>query len=328
MPQQQAPDLRTVLQKLMAQNMDGETAFRVAQRLEPIMSMEGKMQLQQAQMLMRQKQLDEKQRQFDEREERFRGQFGLDENGKPTLAPGTRSSVNAAHNFQMTAQGEAALMRAQKYKGGGASGGVPAAGDVSAMAEAVAAGRVDPQSLSAKGGYRNMVLEKALALNPDYDMKNYGADRAFGVSGMRTAGTAAANTAIAATAAQGGADILKKAMAKVSRTDFPRINRLLLAAKTEAGIPEVGAAEAALNTFVNEYARAVNPKGTATVYDKVHAREILATADGPETFAAKMDILQQEMARGRQAPQDVAKDLRKARTGGGTDKVVDWSTLK
>jgi hypothetical protein len=320
MPQQQAPDLRTVLQKLMSQGMDGETAFRVASRLEPIMSMEGKMQLQQARLIIQEQQAAAAGKRA---ETGARGETRREETAAGTNAAG------AARIFQMTAQGEAALMRAQKYKGGGSGGGqIPPAGDVSAMAEAVAAGKIDPQSLSAKGGYGNMVLEKALQLNPDYDMKNYGADKAFASSGMRTAGTASANTAIAATAAQGGADILEKAMEAVPRTDFPRINKLLLAAKSEAGIPEVGAAEAALNTFVNEYARAVNPKGVATVDDKRHARELLATADGPETFKAKMAVLRQEMARSRKAPVEVAEDLRKARKGGGEAKVVDFSTLK
>lgn len=207
-------------------------------------------------------------------------------------------------------QADAAMLRAQKYQSGQR---IPPAEDVKEMASAVAEYRLDPIRLSTKGGYRERVLEEALKINPSYDSKEYAAENAFGTSSTRAAGNAAANTAIAARAAEGGADILEQAAGKVDRGDWKRINSALLAAKGEAGIPEVGAFEAALNTFINEYSRAVNPKGTATVSDKNHAREILSTADSPETFKAKMSILRQEMVRGRQAPLDVSKDLQRAR---------------
>lgn len=224
---------------------------------------------------------------------------------------------------------DAAMLRAQKYKTGSGQT-IPPAGDVDRMANAVADGRLDPRMLSIKGGYREKVIERALEINPEYDSKNYAADNAFQTSEMRAAGNAGASTAIAARAAQGGADILEQAAAQVPRGDWRRINSALAAARGEAGIPEQGAFDAALNTFVNEYARAVNPKGTATVSDKVHARDLLSTADSPETFAAKMRVLRAEMQRGRQAPQDVAADMRASRGGksAGKPKTLDWSDLK
>jgi hypothetical protein len=196
-----------------------------------------------------------------------------------------------------------------------ASGGSGAGGDINSVAEAVATGRLDPRMLSVRGGWREKVLERAIQINPDYDSKNYASDAAFAISSMRTAGTQGANTAIASGAAQGGADILMKAAASVPRTSWRSLNKVILSGKTETNDPAVGAFNAALNTFVNEYARAINPKGTATVSDKEHAREILSASDSQQALAAKMDILLQEMQRGRQAPQDVARDLRNARLG-------------
>jgi len=40
---------------------------------------------------------------------------------------------------------------------------------------------------------------------------------------------------------------------------------------------------------------------------------LLAASDSPEAFAAKVAVMRKEMDRGRQAPQDVATELRKNR---------------
>lgn len=320
--QQGAPDLRTLMMTIKKNNpnLDGQTIFGIAEKFSGILSMEGKMQLQQAQNQVRLMQA--------EAAEQRAGTGARGEDRRQQTAEGG-NAMGAAKVFQLTASGQAALERAHKYKGGGSGsgGGVPPSGDVDAMAEAVAAGKVDPKSLSLKSGYRAAVIEKALKINPDYDMKNYTADNAYGTSGMRAAGTAAANSSIAATAAQGGADILMNASAKVPREKLRSWNKLVLAGETEANDPATGAYLTAINTFVNEYARAINPKGTATVADKQHARELLAASDSPQALEAKVNVMRQEMQRARQAPKDVANDLRAARPGGGSDDkaAVAWA---
>ncbi len=94
---QQGYDLPTMVKTLVSQGVPAHYAFQVVQdRFVPMLSFEGKMQLQQAQQLLKQRQLENKDAEFNARESRLRAQFGLDENGNPTMAPGTRSAVNAA----------------------------------------------------------------------------------------------------------------------------------------------------------------------------------------------------------------------------------------
>ncbi len=145
-------------------------------------------------------------------------------------------------------------------------------------------------------------------------------------SAARTAGTASARMAIAATEALGSFDLAEQASAKVPRGSFKGLNSALLSYEKGTGSPEAGSFEAAVNTAVNTYAKAINPSGTATVSDKEHAREILSTADGPAAFKARMAVLRQEVERARKAPQQVAQDLRKGgKKEGG--KVVNFSEL-
>jgi hypothetical protein len=206
------------------------------------------------------------------------------------------------------AQADAAEARARKAIASGRE--VAPSGDVDDMAKAVSEYRLDPRSLSMKGGYREKVLSAALKINPNYDSKRFASDQAFDTSGSRAAGTAAANTAMAATAAQGGLDILEEQSKKVDRSGWRSLNRALLAAQGEAGVPEVGAFEAAINTAVNEYARAINPKGVATVADKLHARQILSAADSSEAFSEKVNILRKEIERSKEAPEEVRSHQR------------------
>jgi hypothetical protein len=304
------PDLETMASTLKKQGVTGMALFAALQQHQQFLSVEGKQQLAQLSAQVRQMQAEA----AETRAKAAATTAGTGVNRENRLERGAegQTAYSASKIGLMDAQAEAALARARKAA---SSGAAPAAGDLDLIAHAVANGQVDPKSLSTKGGFREKALEKALAINPNYDMKNYAADNAFGTSGMRAAGTAGANTAIAAAAAQGGADILMQAASKVPRGSFRSLNKAILAGKTEANDPDTGAYLTAINTFVNEYARAVNPKGTATVSDKEHARELLAATDSQEALEAKINVMRQEMQRGRAAPQDVARDLRANRPG-------------
>lgn len=304
------PDLQTMASTLKKQGVTGMALFSALQQHQQFLSVEGKQQLAQ---------LQEQVRHMNAEAAMARGGAA-----QTTAANGSaredrlergaqgETAMSAAKIEQLKAQVTATLARANKA----AASGKPAdPADVSLLARGVAAGKIDPRSLSTKGGHRERILEEAMRINPDYDQKDFNADNAFNTSSMRTAGTAGANTAIAATAAQGGADILMDAAKKVPRSDFRSLNKLVLAGKTESNDPDTGAYLTAINTFVNEYARAVNPKGTATVSDKEHARELLAASDSQDALEAKIGVMRKEMQRGKQAPQDVAKDLREARGG-------------
>lgn len=307
------PDLQTMAETLKKQGVTGMALMAALQQHQQFLSVEGKQQLAQLTEQVRHMQAEASMVRAGAAQ--TTAGTGVTREDRLERGADGQTAYSASKIGLMDAQAQAALARASKAATGGSA---PDSGDMELISNAVAKGQVDPKSLSTKGGFREKVLERALKINPDYDMKNYSADNAFGTSSMRTAGTAGANTAIAATAAQGGADILMDAARKVPRGDFRSLNKAILAGKTEANDPDTGAYLTAINTFVNEYARAVNPKGTATVSDKEHARELLAASDSQPALEAKIGIMRQEMQRGRQAPQDVAKDLRAARSGGSS----------
>lgn len=310
------PSLQEYAKRLMDRGVKGYPLWQALSGAQQLFSQEDKMQLAQMNLMLRQQLSEAKipiaQQNANSATTRAQtGQAGEARRGE--TAEGT-NAMGAGKLELMSAQAQSALARAHKAASSGAK--VGPSEDDDGIAEAVSQYRINPATLSTKGGYRERMLKKALKFNPDYDQKEYNAENIGGTAASRAAGTASANSAVAGRAAIGGADILEDAAAKVPRTDWRRINKALSLARGEAGIPEQGAFDAALNTFVNEYARAINPKGTATVSDKEHARDILSTADSPETFKAKMGVLRKEMNRSVQAPRDVADDLKRERTGG------------
>jgi hypothetical protein len=67
-----------------------------------------------------------------------------------------------------------------------------------------------------------------------------------------------------------------------------------VAAKT--GDPNITGLATSLNSLVNSYARAINPKGTPTVSDKNHAREIINAAMSSGQLSEAFTVMRQEMA--------------------------------
>ena len=106
------------------------------------------------------------------------------------------------------------------------------------------------------------------------------------------------------------ADLVVDASAKVSRTQFMPINKAIIAYENNTGDPESRQFGAALNSFINAYARAVSPVGTPTVSDKDHARSMLSTADSHQALTAIMEQLKREMDAAGAAPGAVQKQIR------------------
>jgi hypothetical protein len=134
-------------------------------------------------------------------------------------------------------------------------------------------------------------------------------------AGERALGTRTANVEMAVSEAQNSAKIALAASEKFPRTEWMPVNKALSALESGGGSVEARRFGAAVNTFINTYARAISPTGTPTVSDKDHAREILSTADSPEQFKGVMDVLQQEMAAARKAPGQVKESFREGATG-------------
>jgi len=138
---------------------------------------------------------------------------------------------------------------------------------------------------------------------------------------QRALGTRQANFGLAKSEAYEMADLITETSQNVSRTQFMPINKALNAYNTNTGGTEIREFGAALNSFINAYARAISPVGTPTVSDKDHARAMLSTADSHEQVVAIMGQLKKEMEAAGRAPGIVKKEIRegfaKDNAGGG-----------
>ena len=127
---------------------------------------------------------------------------------------------------------------------------------------------------------------------------------------QRALGTRSANFVLAEKEAYAMADLVTEASSMVPRTQFMPINKAIIAYENKTGDPEARQFGAALNSFINAYARAVSPIGTPTVSDKDHARSMLSTADSHEALVAIMNQLKREMDAAGAAPGAVQKQMR------------------
>lgn len=135
-------------------------------------------------------------------------------------------------------------------------------------------------------------------------------------AGARAVGTRAANFALAKSEAYEMADMVTQASKAVSRTDFLPINRAIIAFERNTGDPDVVKYGAAINSFIQAYARAVSPVGQPTVNDKQHARIMLEAAQSHEQVVANIGQLKAEMEAAGRAPDVVRTQQRTAITGG------------
>lgn len=127
---------------------------------------------------------------------------------------------------------------------------------------------------------------------------------------QRALGTRAANFGMAKAEADEMADIVLQTSEAYGRTNFQPVNKALNAWETNTGGTEIRQFGAAINSFINAYARAISPTGQVTVSDKNHARELLSAADSPAQVRAVMATLKQEMEAAGRAPGRVKEDLR------------------
>lgn len=132
------------------------------------------------------------------------------------------------------------------------------------------------------------------------------------LAGSRAVGTRAANFELAKSEAYEMADLVVQSSASVSRTSFMPINKAIVAFEKNTGDTNVRAFGAALNSFINAYARAVSPIGSPTVSDKNHAREMLSAADSHEQVLAIIAQLKREMVAAGRAPEVVREKQREA----------------
>ena len=161
------------------------------------------------------------------------------------------------------------------------------------ISQAILDGRLDPNRVNSRN--RNVIAATLMA-DPNANLRQLGENAASGMTSARTIGNQEANVALAATEAR---DVIKVAKAysdKVDRTQYPSINAISNAVAKGTGDANVVALNTALNATVNTYARAINPKGVATVSDKNHARELVNAAYSAGQLESIFGVMDQEMA--------------------------------
>lgn len=135
----------------------------------------------------------------------------------------------------------------------------------------------------------------------------------------RTVGTRGANVEMAASEAREMADIVRSTSKEFSRTFSRDFNEAIGNLESRTGGVGVKRLRAAINSYVNAYARAISPSGTPTVSDKEHARDVLSHADSEAQLNGILDVLDSEMSTAQHAPQRTKAALRANATGKPSD---------
>ena len=161
------------------------------------------------------------------------------------------------------------------------------------IAKAILEGRLDPNRVNSRN---RAVIASTLMADPNANLRTLGENAASSMTSARTIGGQEANVAMAATEARDVIKVAKTYSDKVNRTEYPTLNAISNAVAKGTGDPNVVALNTALNAAVNTYARAINPKGVATVSDKNHARELVNAAYSSGQLESIFGVMDQEMA--------------------------------
>lgn len=127
------------------------------------------------------------------------------------------------------------------------------------------------------------------------NVKTNKAETAGMTAGERVLGSQIANVQVAANEANKMINVAKPYVDKVNPSDYPALNAAGNFVAKNTGDPNIVGLATSLNSLVNAYARAINPKGTATVSDKNHAREIINTAMSKGQLNEAFNVMGQEM---------------------------------
>jgi hypothetical protein len=154
------------------------------------------------------------------------------------------------------------------------------------------------------------------------------AERMGEKAGQRTVANQIANVQVAANEANKMINVARPYVNKVNPSDYPTVNAVGNYVESKTGDPNITGLTTALNSLVNTYARAINPKGVATVSDKNHAREIINTAMAKGQINEAFTVMQQEMdaalASGPETKAAMRKNTAPAAPAGAVDTNNKW----
>lgn len=185
-----------------------------------------------------------------------------------------------------------------------ASAGV--AGTDALVAQAIRDGRLDLSQVTSKN---RSIIASTLAENPEHDFKVSGIEFAGAKAGARTLGTSEANIVQAANEAQSMIGIVRDYAPKINPSNYPALNAAGNYVAKNTGDPAQVGMATALNSLVNTYARAINPRGTPTKSDKDHAREILNMNMSSGQINEALRVMQLEMDASLASPVKARKSL-------------------
>lgn len=127
------------------------------------------------------------------------------------------------------------------------------------------------------------------------------------LAGSRTLGTRLANLNVGLSEVPPLGDRLVQISDATPRTEFMDVNRLIQATKLRTGDPQIIRLGAAMNSFLQGYARAINPTGVITDDIRAHVDYVLNQAMAKGQIAAGVDQLKQELTAMREGLSDAAQ---------------------
>lgn len=158
------------------------------------------------------------------------------------------------------------------------------------------------------------LFEAALQIDPEADLSAINISQLGAAAGARTAGTTTANIEIASDEANRMIGVLRDIIPTVNLTNYPSINAVQNAVSRGTGGIEVVKLNTAINSLINAYARAINPRGQPTVSDKNHAREVINAAMSKGQLAGALEVMEAEMRAALEAA--TAAGARRGKAGG------------
>lgn len=153
-----------------------------------------------------------------------------------------------------------------------------------------------------------------------------------GAAGKRVLATRAVNLQLAENEASSLIPRVREASAKISRTQYPTLNSLILAAEKGSGDPNVIKYGLAVSSLIPVYARVLKPTGQITEGDTHRATEILDKAWSQGQIDAALDQMEVELSSAKQALQKTIDESSGKKAEGSQDKGTTtgkdgWTTL-
>ena len=175
----------------------------------------------------------------------------------------------------------------------------------------------------------NAVSVQAAAQGVDAkEIVQRGLELAGATAEQRTMGNQIANVNMAAKEARNMIPIMVEASKKVDRSQFPDLNAVTNAVSKGIGDENIVALDQSIESLINAYARAVNPRGVGTTEQRNAARERLKSAYTQGQIESTARVMDQEIAAALSAPREAREQARIDRVGAPGTKATVLPTTR